>query len=63
MIGAPSIFKFSHRSAAFARVMPTFALSCDRKTAAELLKLQKSGQCLGSRLPGSLALLGNTGKT
>ena len=33
MIGAPSILKLTRRAAALARVLPTFALSCERKTA------------------------------
>ena len=33
MIGAPSIFKLTRRAAALARVLSTFALICERKTA------------------------------
>ena len=33
MIGVPSIFKLTHRSGDLVRVLPTFVLSCDGKTA------------------------------
>ena len=31
MIGAPSIFKLTHRASALAKVLPIFVLSCPRK--------------------------------
>ena len=33
MIGAPSIFKLTHRAAVLTKLLPIFALSCPRKAA------------------------------
>ncbi len=39
VIGAPSIFKLTHRDVSLARVLPTFALNYERKTARLKVKI------------------------
>ena len=47
MIGAPSIFKLTRRAAALARVLPTFALNCERKAARLKVKSPPLVDCAG----------------